>query len=137
MHLIKSCFTGPEFEADQNSDEEMKSAVSSEVPAEEVEQNSGIKLNAESVENYIGSSYRIADDSFYGELKFIVEVTDLPEGKFFFQFKKEERVFVGDCEFCYKKKVLKTLCACKRVRYCDPICMKRDLNWHADKCTAR
>jgi ubiquitin carboxyl-terminal hydrolase 4/11 len=64
-----------------------------------------------------------------------VEIKDTDS--FFFSYKKEERVFVGDCEFCYKKRVLRVLCECKRVRYCDRNCKKRDLNWHADKCTAK
>jgi len=121
-----------------DQDEEMKSATESEGKTEdegELESNSGITFPGESIENFIGTSYKIGDDSFYSSLKVIVEVMDTDS--FFFAYKKEERVFVGDCEFCYKKRVLRVLCECKRVRYCDKNCKVRDLNWHADKCTAK
>lgn len=118
----------------------MKSATESDDQAKndaegEVEQNSGAKFPGESIENFIGTSYKIGDDSFYSSLKIIAEVKDTDS--FFFSYKKEERIFVGDCEFCYKKRVLRVLCECKRVRYCDKNCKVRDLNWHADKCTAK
>lgn len=124
------------------SDQEMYSANDADDPQEkkdpeEIEENSGIKFSGESLENYIGSNYKLSDDSYYNDTQVVAEIKDDSDGKFFFYFKKEERVFVGDCEFCYKKKVLRVLCECKRVRYCNDHCKKRDLNWHADKCTAK
>jgi hypothetical protein len=89
---------------DQNpdSDAEMKSVPESE----DTEQNSEVNFPGESLENYIGTSYKILDDNYYGGMQVFAEISD-EAGQFFFQYKKEERIFVGDCEFCYKKKVLR------------------------------
>jgi hypothetical protein len=118
------------------SDEEMKSD-GEETEAVETEVNSGVQFPGETVENFIGSNYKLCDDNFFGETKIFAEVRDSEQSPYFFTFKKEERVFVGQCEFCYKNKVLKTVCICKRVRYCNKICMKKDIQWHEPKCSAK
>lgn len=42
----------------------------------------------------------------------------------------------GKCEFCNQKKILKTECACKRVRYCHDKCKEKDQNFHRSSCSA-
>jgi len=131
LQQIKEALLAGGRKEESDGDQEMGEEGEEEA---KVENNSGVVFPGENVESYIGSSYKIGDDRIYQDLKFVVEVA--PASDFFFLFKQEARVFVGDCEFCYKKKVLKTICECKRVRYCNAVCKKRDLNWHAGKCTA-
>ena len=57
-------------------------------------------------------------------------------GNFAFQFLKNQRVFIGKCEFCTQKKILRIECACKRVRYCTESCLEKDKRWHLPSCGA-
>jgi hypothetical protein len=49
---------------------------------------------------------------------------------------KNQRIFIGKCEFCTQRRTLKIECACKRVRYCNEACLDKDKRWHMPTCSA-
>jgi len=65
--------------------------------------------------------------------KFIIERAN-DKGEFIFKFVKG--VEIGRCEFCYQDKPLMVACRCKKVSYCSTSCLKKDIRFHEDKCTA-
>jgi hypothetical protein len=65
----------------------------------------------------------------------IVEVKDSEKG-FAFSYRKNQRIFIGKCEFCTLKRALKIECPCKRVRYCNETCLEKDKRWHLSTCGA-
>jgi len=67
---------------------------------------------------------------------FVVEYRESANLPFAFKFNKNEKFQVGSCEWCNSKSILKTICKCKNVKYCDDICMKKDKSFHVDKCSA-
>ena len=52
--------------------------------------------------------------SFDSEI-FLVEV-GLP--RFEYKYQKQERAFIGQCDYCSTTKLLTIQCVCKRARYC-------------------
>lgn len=94
----------------------------------EVEFNSGVECPGNrSIEPYVGSQLTIEEKEFTN-CCILVEVAK--DDLFAFKYKKQDRVFIGKCEWCSKRNVLPTICVCKRVRYCDDDCMKKDLRYH-------
>jgi ubiquitin C-terminal hydrolase len=65
--------------------------------------------------------------------KFIIEQAN-DKGEFIFKFMKG--VEIGRCEFCYQDRPLLVACRCKKVFYCSTSCLKKDVRFHEDKCTA-
>lgn len=81
----------------------------------DLEVNSGIEFPGESLEPFILTASTLEDDTLENS-HVIVEVND--SGSFAFKFTKNQRIYIGKCEFCTLKKILKVECACKRVKYC-------------------
>lgn len=85
----------------------------------DTEENSGVECAGnKSLEPYIGTLLTVEEKTFVDEA-ILVEVA---ASAFAFKFRKQERVFFGKCEWCTKNRQLNTVCACKRVRYCDDTC---------------
>lgn len=83
---------------------------------ENVEENTGIECPGnKSLEVYIGSLMTLEDSQFLEEC-ILVEVS---ERQFAYKYTKQDRAFIGKCEWCMKKRELKIICKCRRVRYCD------------------
>lgn len=61
------------------------------------------------------------------------EGKDLP---FAFRFKKGEKLVIGECEWCRTRNILRAVCKCKNVKYCNDNCMEKDRKFHIDKCSA-
>ena len=100
----------------------------------DLEYNSGVEFPGESIEPILTIS--LEDDILY-ESCLIVEVNDDPvANRFAFQFVKNQRMYIGKCEFCSQKKILKIECKCKRVRYCNEACLEKDKRWHEPTCSA-
>ena len=95
----------------------------------EYEQNSGVEFPGESLEPFISTPQSLEDDTLENS-HVIVEVRDSAERGFAFKFLKNQRIYIGKCEFCTQKKILKFECACKRVRYCSDSCLEKDKRWH-------
>lgn len=43
---------------------------------------------------------------------------------------------VGLCEWCNSRNILRAICKCKNVKYCNADCMEKDKRFHIDKCSA-
>ena len=43
---------------------------------------------------------------------------------------------IGVCEYCNKKNIMRAICKCKNVKYCDDDCQEKDKRFHVDKCSA-
>mmetsp|Transcript_23219 Transcript_23219/g.17654 ORF Transcript_23219/g.17654 Transcript_23219/m.17654 type:complete len:183 (+) Transcript_23219:518-1066(+) len=102
----------------------------------DLEINSGVEFPGDSVEPLIGTSTVMEDETFE-EAKLVIEFRLNPNSGFAFAFLKNQRVFVGKCEFCNQKKILMILCACKRVRYCSDRCLEKDKSFHYNDCSAK
>ena len=55
--------------------------------------------------------------------------------QFIFSFNKNPGVF-GRCESCYSSGMLKVICACKKVAYCNEACRTKDEYYHLKDCDA-
>ena len=84
----------------------------------------------------MGIPTTLEDDTFE-EACLVVEFKLNPESSFAFSFLKNQRVIVGKCEFCNQKRILKTECICKRVRYCNERCKEKDKSFHIGNCSAQ
>lgn len=62
----------------------------------DVEENSGVDFPGESIEPYVGTSLNFEDKEFTTEL-IVVEVGT---SKFAYKYEQQERIHIGDCEFC-------------------------------------
>jgi hypothetical protein len=70
------------------------------------------------------------------EFKDEVVFVEYGHPSFSYQFLKQERVVIGQCEWCNRRNQLKTICVCKRVRYCDDECLEKDKRFHTPNCSA-
>lgn len=102
---------------------------------EDIEPNSGVEFPGESLEPYISTSSVLEDDTMLDGI-IVVEYRDSVHEKFAFQFKKNQRIYIGKCEFCTQKRTLNYECKCKRVRYCNEACFEKDKRWHMPNCSA-
>lgn len=66
----------------------------------------------------------------------VVEFREREDDSFAFKFNIEEKLIVGSCEYCSRKNIMRAICKCKKIMYCDEDCMEKDKRWHADKCSA-
>jgi hypothetical protein len=113
----------------RQSDESMAVSDSKEeekTPNNDCELNSGVECPGKSIEQLCGANMTIEDKSFYNQ----VILVEIATPKFAFKFEKQERVFVGTCEWCNTRNQLNQICKCKRVRYCDETCMEKDKRFH-------
>eukprot|EP00347_Sterkiella_histriomuscorum_P018454 403345455 len=101
----------------------------------DLEYNSGVEFPGESLDPYYSTSQNLEDDQL-DESYVIVEFRDSEHLQFAFQFRKNQRIYIGKCEFCTQKKTLKVECVCKRVKYCNELCQEKDKRWHIPSCSA-
>ena len=66
----------------------------------------------------------------------VVEFRESNKESFAFKCNIAEKLIVGTCEYCSRKNIMRAICKCKKVSYCDDECMEKDLRWHAPKCSA-
>ena len=66
----------------------------------------------------------------------VTEFREASNKPFAFKFKRGEKLVIGVCEWCNSKNILRTICKCKVVKYCNEDCMEKDKRFHSDKCTA-
>lgn len=88
---------------------------------EEYEINSGVEFPGESIEPYYSTSSNLEDD-LLNEAILVVEYRESEHLSFAFNFRKNQRIYLGKCEFCTHRKNLSIECKCKRVRYCSESC---------------
>ena len=95
-----------------------------------------MEFPGDSLEPYYSTSSVLEDDTL-NQSFVIVEFRESEQLKFAFQYRKNQRIFIGKCEFCTQKNILKIECACKRVRYCNENCLDKDKRWHIPHCGAQ
>jgi hypothetical protein len=117
------------------SSEEMKVDYKN-AASEEIENNSGIEFPGESLEPFTSIPSNLEDENLMNldGAVVIVEVRDIKEKGFAFKFLKNQVIHFGKCEFCTQKKILKTYCECKIVKYCCNECLEKDKRWHLPSC---
>ena len=104
----------------------------------EIENNSGVEFPGLSLESVLNSGLRVANliDNNTAKDFFVIEFRESEKESFAFKFNGNEKYLVANCEWCNKKNIMKTICKCKNVRYCDQSCLEKDINFHSDKCSA-
>ena len=65
----------------------------------DVEVNSGVEFPGESLEPFISTASTLEDDTLENS-HVIVEIKDVATGQFAFKFIKNQRIYIGKCEFC-------------------------------------
>jgi hypothetical protein len=65
----------------------------------DLENNSGIEFPGETLEPFINTSQTLEDDTLESAVV-VVEVRDVPSSGFAFKFLKNQRIYIGKCEFC-------------------------------------
>ena len=63
-------------------------------------------------------------------------MSDTESSGFGFKYVKNQKYFFGGCEWCNNKNILRVICKCKTVRYCNQECLEKDKRFHEDKCSA-
>lgn len=97
------------------------------------ETNSGVKFPGTSLEPLVGTQMNFTENNFHGQVVFV----EVASPRFAYEYEKQERVYVGQCEWCSVSKQLTAVCKCKRVRYCNEDCMERDKRFHQPQCSAQ
>ena len=99
-----------------------------------MEINTGIDFPGESLE--YSKNVKLDEADISGHDVIVCEVAAPEDKQFIFKFEKNVQIFFGKCEYCYSTRALRSECACKKVRYCNDECRKRDERFHLDKCDA-
>lgn len=122
------------MKSDIETSEEMKDESTGKDNAD-VEVNSGIDFPGQSLEPLLNSALRMSmlnnNDSYI-----IVEFRESKNDSFAFRYNKNEKLVIGVCEYCNKKNIMRSICKCKNVKYCDDSCLEKDKRFHVDKCSA-
>ena len=102
---------------------------------EDVEVNSGIEFPGQCLEPLLKSALRMNQVRQHNSIM-IVEYREHKDDIFAFKYKSNEQLVVGVCEYCNKKNIMRAICKCKNVKYCDEECLEKDKKFHVDKCSA-
>ena len=102
-----------------------------------LEYNSGVEFPGQSLEPLLNSALRINQLTLNQNSSIIVEYRESDQNKFAFKFRKGEKLIIGVCEWCNSRNILRTVCKCKNVKYCNNDCMEKDKRFHLDKCSAQ
>ena len=98
--------------------------------------NSGIDFPGSCLDYMIKSSIRLNELNFAGKSSICIEFRSNKEQKFAFTYDGATELKIGICEWCNNRNILKSICKCKKVAYCNDNCLEKDLRFHEDKCVA-
>ena len=101
-----------------------------------IEVNSGIEFPGQTLEPLMNSALRLNQLTLNQKSNLVIEFRPSPSHSFAFKFEKNQVLTIGICEWCNSKNILRTVCKCKNVKYCNDECMEKDLRFHQDKCSA-
>jgi hypothetical protein len=99
----------------------------------ESEENTGVEAPGTCMEPMCGSAITL-DDKEYRNSCILIEVG---ANGFAYKYTKQDRIFVGVCEFCNNRNVLRVECVCGRVKYCSDSCLEKDKRFHLPSCAAQ
>lgn len=74
--------------------------------------------------------------NFNNNQQIVVEFREKSTDGFAFKHVKGGNLVVGLCEWCNSRNILRAICKCKNVKYCNTDCMEKDKRFHIDKCSA-
>ena len=109
-----------------------------ESTTEDIDENSGIAFPGNSIRLHYKQTFKEGENLSFGvnsNLDLFVVEQATHQGNYMFKWEKNPG-FMGKCEFCYNYKVLKVVCACKKVAYCDEDHRRRDEYYHLKDCDA-
>ena len=86
---------------------------------EDQEFNSGVEFPGQCLEPLMTSGLRINMLTINDHSRIVVEYRPTPNSEFSFKFNKTEKLVIGTCEYCNKKNIMRAICKCKVVKYCD------------------
>ena len=84
----------------------------------------------------MNAALRISSLTLSNTQGIVVEFRETRSEPFAFKFKKGESLVIGVCEWCNMKNILRCVCKCKNVKYCNEECMEKDKKFHIEKCSA-
>ena len=67
----------------------------------------------------------------------VVEFKEEADDIFAFKYQRGEKLIIGACEWCNMRNIMKSICKCKNVKYCNDSCMEKDKRFHIPKCSAQ
>ena len=102
----------------------------------EIEINSGVEFPGQSLEPLLNSALRLDKLQINQNCGVVIEFRESKDKPFSFKYKKGETYIIGECEFCSNRNILKVVCKCKNVKYCNDLCLERDKPYHLPKCSA-
>ena len=105
-------------------------------PSEDFEMNSGIDFPGQSLQPLLASGLRMSMLNTNNNSHIVIEFREGQDDTFAFKFNKNEKLVIGVCEYCNKKNIMRAICKCKNVKYCDDDCQEKDKRFHIDKCSA-
>ena len=89
------------------------------------------------MEPLLNAALRVHQINLNKSQNIVVEYREDPSQQFAFKFKKGEKLVIGVCEWCTSRNILRAICKCKNVKYCNESCMEKDKRFHIDKCSAQ
>lgn len=130
-HGVKEAAQGG---AQDSSVQEAASEAGEEIS---IEHNSGVEFPGQSMEPLLNAALRVHQINLNKSQNIVVEYREDPSQQFAFKFKKGEKLVIGVCEWCTSRNILRAICKCKNVKYCNESCMEKDKRFHIDKCSAQ
>ena len=103
----------------------------------QIELNSGVEFPGQSMEPLLHAALRVHQINLNKSQNIVVEYRENKSQQFAFKFKKGEKLVIGVCEWCTSRNILRAICKCKNVKYCNESCMEKDKRFHIDKCSAQ
>lgn len=100
------------------------------------EVNSGVEFPDQNLDSLMNSGVRVNEIFSTPGSHIVVEFREDSEDLFCFKYARGEKVMVGRCEWCNDRNILKSVCKCGKVKYCNTSCLTKDKNFHEPKCTA-
>ena len=85
----------------------------------DVEENSGIEFPGQSLEPLLNSALRVSQLNAQGNNNIVVEFRPSARHMFAFKYKKGQKLVIGVCEYCNSRHILRSICKCKNVKYCN------------------
>ena len=115
---------------------DIESQMEDEEEETKEETNSGVKFSGDSLDALINSAVRVSEILLHEGNHILVEYRESQDDVFAFRYIRGQKLIVGKCEWCNSRNILKTVCKCKQVKYCNDDCLEKDKKFHEPKCTA-
>ncbi|CDW85002.1 ubiquitin carboxyl-terminal hydrolase family [Stylonychia lemnae] len=105
---------------------------------QDIEENTGVEFPGQQFDSFLNKTYSELDksnNSINSNYDLIIVEVPNQNNKYMFRYNKNPGSF-GKCENCYQTRMLKVVCPCKKVSYCDEKCRSNDEKYHLPNCDA-